>query len=711
MKKLLGTLSYLTIGLNGLLLLFVFFADKITVTGVWQSAGRLHPLLLHLPIGFFVLFVVFVLAGGSSKKFRKSAKPIIQITAFLIVITALAGLLLSREGGYDEVTLQRHLITGTLMSLIALALSQFDSKRFSTPFFKIASLAGLFLLTFAGHFGAVLTHGENYILGPITQDSPNTPTDSSVYALAIEPVFKSKCGSCHNPTKKKGELILTTQAGILEGGENGAVLIGGNNSGSELIKRSLLPLDHDDHMPPLGKPQLSNQEFELLQMWIAKGATFEGDIQTLPDQDTLKNLALLVHARYNKPTENKQQYPFSFIDNETITNLNTPTRTVKQVAATEPALKADFFLAQYFEPKQLSELKSVAENITELNLAGMPVDDKVLSDIFNFSNLEKININNTQISDKSMENLAKLEKLEVVRLAGTPVTKTGMLALAKSKSLKEVYGWNTKIETQDWLELQKQFTGIAWNSGSLPNTEILKLTPPLLKNETFLLGKDDAINLKHNLPGTLIRYTLDGSTPDSLTSTIYKAPIPLDKHQQLKAIAVKDGWLKSNEVSYQFFVKGVAPSSARLFTQPSKDYKANGAETFTNNTLGDPDNFRDGNWIGFKDNPLEVSFTFNDPLPAEITIVYLQNIGSYIMTPEVVEVWTGEHEGTLMRTKRMVPTQPDKYLPNGLGSLTITLEKPSKSIKLILKPISKLPAWHGGKGEKGWVMVSEILFH
>jgi uncharacterized membrane protein/mono/diheme cytochrome c family protein len=710
MKKLLSALAYLTIGLNGLLLLLVLFADKVAVVGVWQSAGRLHPLLLHLPIGFFVLFVVFVFAGSSSKKFRKSAKPVIQLTALLIVLTALAGLLLSREGGYEANALQRHLITGTVMSLVALILSQVDTKQFSSPYYKIGSLAGLFLLMFAGHFGAVLTHGENYVLGPLMPDTPPTLKDSSVYSLAIEQVFKSKCGSCHNPSKKKGELILTTQAGIIQGGENGPALVAGRGQESELIKRSLLPLDHDDHMPPLGKPQLTDQEFKLLQAWIDGGAAFDANINALSNQDTLKNLALLVHARYSQPVGDKQQYLFSFVDGETITQLNTPTRTVKQISTTEPALKVDFFLAQYFDPKEVSELKSVAENIVQLNLSGMPVDDKSVSEVFNFTNLEQLNLNNTNLSDQSMVRLAKLEKLKVIRLAGTAVTRTGMLALAQSKSLKEVYGWNSKIESQAWIELQKQFTSIAWNAGSQPSTEILKLTPPLLKNETFLLGTDDPIILKHNLPGTTVRYTLDGSPPDSVASPVYKASITISSHKQLRAIAVKDGWLKSNEVSYPFFVKGTAPLSAKLLTMPSKDYKANGAETFTNNTLGDPDNFRDGNWIGFKDNPLSAIFTFDAQIPTEFTIVYLQNIGSYIMTPELVEVWTGENENALILAKRIAPAQPDKYLPNTLGSLSVPLEKPAKTIKLILKPIAKLPPWHSGKGEKGWVMVSEILF-
>ncbi|MNY68403.1 hypothetical protein D3C86_2061590 [compost metagenome] len=30
-------------------------------------------------------------------------------------------------------------------------------------------------------------------------------------------------------------------------------------------------------------------------------------------------------------------------------------------------------------------------------------------------------------------------------------------------------------------------------------------------------------------------------------------------------------------------------------------------------------------------------------------------------------------------------------------------------IKLVAKPLSKLPAWHPGKGEKAWVFVDEVF--
>jgi hypothetical protein len=44
--------------------------------------------------------------------------------------------------------------------------------------------------------------------------------------------------------------------------------------------------------------------------------------------------------------------------------------------------------------------------------------------------------------------------------------------------------------------------------------------------------------------------------------------------------------------------------------------------------------------------------------------------------------------------------------------LTYTL--PSNTfdqIRIKLSPIAKLPAWHPGKGAKGWVFVDEVLLH
>ena len=570
MKRIVSVLSYFTLALNGLLIILAIFSSKISPGNWLQVGGRLHPLLLHLPIGFYALFLLLVIGWSDVKSFRKTSKFLIQLTAFLIALTALAGVLLSREGGYDEAILKRHLVLGTIMSVVTMLLSQFN-KYLQHRYYKIYVALGMLILMVTGHFGAVLTHGENYIFEPVSPKK-ELPKDSTVFSMAVQPVLNAKCGSCHNPSKKKGELVLTVHDGILKGGEHGMVFEAGNPERSKLISRSLLPLDDDDHMPPAGKAQLTDIELAILRLWISAGAKFDTRYN-ISNTDSLQILSNKIVALYAEQS-NERQYRFAFIDAETLAELNTPFRTVKQISTTEPAVKVDFFLAQYFQPQSLDELKPLGENVIDLNLAGMPIGDELINSILKLYNLERINLNNTKITDKSLEQIAKLEKLAVIKVAGTATTGKGMESLSKSKSIKEVYGWNTKINDTEWNDLQKQFNGISWNTGFKPEAnEVLKLTPPILKNESFLLSQDETVAMKHNLPGTLIRYTLDGTRPDSSTSTVYDKPLKLTSHSILKAIAVKNDWLKSNEVQYRFFVKGIIPSPPNYLPLQAKTTK------------------------------------------------------------------------------------------------------------------------------------------
>jgi hypothetical protein len=68
-------------------------------------------------------------------------------------------------------------------------------------------------------------------------------------------VLAKYCVSCHSAEKSKGDLRLDTFEMITKGGEAGAALVAGDAKKSPLVARLLLPADHDDHMPPDGKPQ------------------------------------------------------------------------------------------------------------------------------------------------------------------------------------------------------------------------------------------------------------------------------------------------------------------------------------------------------------------------------------------------------------------------------------------------------------------------
>jgi hypothetical protein len=87
----------------------------------------------------------------------------------------------------------------------------------------------------------------------------------------VQAVLESKCLECHNPDKVKGDLLMHTAESLLKGGDTGPALVPGKPDESELVKRLILPADHDDLMPPKGGP-LPAADIELVKAWIAQGA-------------------------------------------------------------------------------------------------------------------------------------------------------------------------------------------------------------------------------------------------------------------------------------------------------------------------------------------------------------------------------------------------------------------------------------------------------
>lgn len=110
----------------------------------------------------------------------------------------------------------------------------------------------------------------------------------------IWPFVKNSCVQCHQPVHKdergrtrrpKGGLVVTSKADLLEGGSDGPVIVAGKPDESSFLQRTLLPMSHDEHMPPEGKAdEWTDQEKELFKAWIAAGANF-GDWERDPEVD------------------------------------------------------------------------------------------------------------------------------------------------------------------------------------------------------------------------------------------------------------------------------------------------------------------------------------------------------------------------------------------------------------------------------------------
>ncbi len=85
----------------------------------------------------------------------------------------------------------------------------------------------------------------------------------------VAQVFRSRCGSCHNPDKQKGGLNLDNYGSAMQGGGSGKVVEPGDPDNSTL----LLVVTHKEEpkMPPMSA-KIPDAEIDLIRNWIAGGA-------------------------------------------------------------------------------------------------------------------------------------------------------------------------------------------------------------------------------------------------------------------------------------------------------------------------------------------------------------------------------------------------------------------------------------------------------
>lgn len=696
-----------------LLSFLLFFEERLVLPASLQAFGRMHPLLLHLPIGLLLLTGLLVLLHRhfEGKSFDKLINFLLHLAVVTASLTALMGLFLSREGGYNELELQLHKWFGIATCYAGGALLIVQHKK---RVFKVVFAWVIIILITAGHYGAMLTHGENFVLGPFQKNAPKAGVteDASVFEAVVQPLFDRRCAGCHNETKAKGKLIVTSLEQIMKGGKSGKLWNVNDIHNSLLAKRLLLPLEDKKHMPPKDKPQLTADELAFISIWLGYGADVKKRLNDYPEGDSLRQLASKLMATAEPGLDKALHYDFDFASSEKIEALNNPYRTVFQLSQDEPALQAEFFVRQEFDRKSLEALTAVGEQVVAISLARMPVTDDDLKLLTKFSNLEMLNLNSSDVAGEKLSDLRELDKLKSLSLSGTKVTARHVSVLGSFKNLRKVFVWNTAVSASDLEDLKQNYPDIEWEIGYIPDAkEVLKLSKPLLASEP-LLKAGEKIVLKASLPGTIIRYTTDGTDPDSLAAPVYTAPLEARAYQLVKAAAFRDGWKRSEVADFIIFKTGYKPSRGELKTIPEPQYKGEGISTFSDGKKGSPDFFRDPVWMAYRNGPLEAVFYFDDaPEIGSVTLSYADNIYAMTMAPGEMEVWGGNDEHSLSLLQRVKPVQPEGYGPTRVRGIEVTFPAAKRRCyKIIAKPLSKFPAFYKTK-DKGWLMVDEIFFN
>ncbi|MGZ3835959.1 MAG: c-type cytochrome domain-containing protein, partial [Mucilaginibacter sp.] len=500
-----GFAGKLLIALN-IFILFLLAAGSRLVIPQWlQPVGRLHPVILHFPIVILILamlleFFRFRTEFAKEKFYEEFTTLLLLIGALFSAITVIMGLFLSREPGYEGGNLQWHKWFGVSIAFISALIYWFrGTVWYDLKAARTGAIVVVFCLLITGHYGADITHGDNFILAPVMQKQAVSFDKALVYQDVIQPIFESKCTSCHNPDKLKGGLLLIDEASVLKGGRTGKLFVPGQPQVSLLLQRIHLPGDEKKHMPPAGKTQLTPAEMNLLYLWVKENLGFKKKVIELPANDSLRMIA----STFLKPAETtEEKYDFSAADAQTIKKLNNNYRGIYPLSSGSPALAVNVYNKAGYTSKTLSDLKEIKKQVVSLDLHKMPVKDEELKTIAQFENLRMLNLNFTDITGSTLKELTSLKYLRSLSIAGDKLNPHALDQLSNFKGLNELTIWNTGLTTADIQQLKKVNKKIQFIEGFKDDGKTIRIIPPQIKNTQFVFTKPIPLLLSHPIKGT-----------------------------------------------------------------------------------------------------------------------------------------------------------------------------------------------------------------
>jgi len=450
-----------------------------------QLLGRLHPLIVHLPIGFIIFGLLLQLYDRKRKEYVKVI-PLVYlwggISATLACITGYSQYL---GEGYAFDTVKWHLWLGIATALFSFLmyaklkdLNSFSFLR-SIPIIALSTIFFV-LISFTGHQGGNITHGEDYLVEPLPNSVKSALgfetfeekeialneanwEEALIYKDVVKPILNNKCVSCHNPKKTKGELLLHDEKGILNGGENGEVLVSQNASNSEVFTRMNLPMEDDEHMPPEGKTQPTKEEIKLVGAWIDSGHPFEGSIK---ESGLEKDLFL---SFFMKKYDN--DYPDMEIiaaSQDSISKIEDTGVHVDLISKASNFLSVSCINKPSFSDLDFKNLLPIKSQIAKLDLGGTKVTDAIFERLAMLPNLTILKLDNTSVSGKNIQALSSLEHLKSINLTASQFEEEYLDVLSDFKKLQKVYLYKTNVQPKETRTLRDGQISIDYGEYDVP---------------------------------------------------------------------------------------------------------------------------------------------------------------------------------------------------------------------------------------------------
>jgi predicted alpha-1,2-mannosidase len=254
--------------------------------------------------------------------------------------------------------------------------------------------------------------------------------------------------------------------------------------------------------------------------------------------------------------------------------------------------------------------------------------------------------------------------------------------------------------------------GKGWGSseGDFPVSAIsdpLIMPVPAVDHGEATFVDSTLVSLSSPVPGAVIRYTLDGTEPNS-RSEIFKTPIPVSTTTTLKAYASGEGLPESRVIEARF-VK--IPMNRRItIAYPYAPQYSAGGDLALVNFIRGGENFRTGNWQGYEGVDLDATIDLGEV--QHVTTVsagFLQDQDSWIFYPAEIQVWVSDDGKEFRMIFVTVPEairDPEVRIRNFRAQFDPI---DTRYVRLVAKNSGICPPWHPGAGKKAWLFCDEIV--
>jgi hypothetical protein len=288
--------------------------------------------------------------------------------------------------------------------------------------------------------------------------------DKVDFAKQIQPILTENCGKCHGEKKAQGKLKLDSAAGIKEKWDaDKELIVAGEPDKSEIIKRLTLPADDKKRMPKGGDP-LAKDKIDLIAKWIKEGAVLPVAAAVVA-ADAAKPAA----AEEPKKAEKPKEIPLpkvSAASKEAIDKLTTAGAQVMPLYVDSYLLTVSF--AHRSEPAgdaEIALVAGVAEQLYGLNLSESKPTDAGLAPLAGLKNLAELHLERSSVTDAGLAHLKGLANLQYLNLFGTGITDAGLAHLKELKNLRKLYLWQTKVNYDPAMQMEKDIPGLMVNLG------------------------------------------------------------------------------------------------------------------------------------------------------------------------------------------------------------------------------------------------------